>query len=127
MYNSGLVEVKAGFSVCPSPYDTATCNCLLSIRILAGVFSGKYLEIDTCSSAGTWSVQDASGVVTCPDLGATSNQILSDQWWLNNPPTSVSPGFRCTKIGLATAVIFLIIVQQLLDKVLRRNIFQINM
>ena len=106
MYNSGLVEVKAGFSQCPPPWDTATCNCLLSIRILAGVHIGKYLEIDTCSS-DTWSVQDASGVVKCPvDLQATDEQILSDQWWLNNPPTSVSPGFRCTKtISGATAVI----------------------
>ena len=107
MYNSRLVEVKAGFSVCPSPYNAATCNCLLSIRILAGVFSGKYLVIDTCSSS-EWSVQDESGVVECPDLFATKDQVLSDQWWLENPFTIVSPGFRCTKTAFfATAVIFM--------------------
>ncbi len=102
MYNSGLVEVKAGFSSCGS----ATCNCLLRIKILTGVHSGQYLEIDACSS-GTWSVQTStSNVVTCPYLSATDDQIKLDAWWSGQPSTSVFPGFRCTQtVTGKTAVI----------------------
>ena len=107
MYNSGLVEVTAKFSVCPYR-PSATCNCLLRIKILTGVHIGKYLVIDVCSS-GTWSVQTSTSiVVTCPNLSATNAQIFLDAWW--SDPTSVWPGFRCTQTASgATAVIYLII------------------
>ncbi len=110
MYNSGLVGVSAKFSVCPYR-PSATCNCLLRIKILTGVHIGKYLVIDVCSS-GTWSVQTSTSiVVTCPNLSATDAQIFLDAWWSGQPSTSVFPGFRCTKTASgATAVIYLIIV-----------------
>ncbi len=110
MYNSGLVEVTAKFSSCPYG-SSATCNCLLRIKILTGVHTGKYLEIDTCSSS-TWSVQTSTGiVVTCPNLSATNAQLFLDAWWSGQPSTSVWPGFRCTQTASgATAVIYLITV-----------------
>ena len=107
MYNSGSVEVKAGFSACTS---VATCNCLLRIKILTGFYANRFLVIDTCSSS-TWSVKtDTNVLVTCPSLLATNDQIFLDAWWSSQPPTIIYPGFRCalTASG-ATAVINFII------------------
>ena len=110
MYNSGSVEVTAGFSECTSGFPTPTCNCLLRIKILTGINANRFLNIDTCST-NTWSVKtDTGALVTCPSLLATNAQIFLDAWWVSQPSTIIMPGFRCTLTASgATAVICLII------------------
>ena len=102
MYNSGSVEITAGFSVCPDR-PTATCNCLLRLKILTGVYANQFVEIDTCSS-NTWSIQTHTGaVVTCPALVATDAELLLDAWWMSQ--TEIIPGFKCTQAYLGTTAV----------------------
>jgi len=118
MYNSGLVEITAGFSECSPPNPTPTCNCMLRVTILSGIYAGEFLTIDTCSSS-PWSVQTStSAVVTCPALAATNAQLFSDAWWAGQPSTSVIPGFRCTQtVSGATAVILNLITIKTFNKI----------
>ena len=54
MYNSGSVEITAKFSECYPGSPTTTCNCLLRIKILTGVYANQFVVIDSPNGSSNY-------------------------------------------------------------------------
>lgn len=100
-----FLQVSASFNVCPSPYQSARCNCAVRITLN----NGEQAFINNCNATvfATYLLSFSSGPnVTCQTVSNLLFDPLDESDWAVLPVTTGNPSFLCAIFNGFTYVNF---------------------